>query len=162
VENTWIRVCTRDDKAASIPSALVYPARFELLLGPGKVATGTVTEKGTGKPVAGAFVYVDGVEGRTDVKGRYRISCVCKHDRPCAGPRWPRHSISTRNNVPDSAGAGPITVDFELQPGREIRGRLTDKDGRPVRGFVWYSADPDNPHLKDLNAQSPAIGVGGG
>jgi RNA polymerase sigma factor (sigma-70 family) len=65
VENTSIEVCTRNDKAALI-SPRTYPARFELLLGPGKVVTGTVTEKGTGKPIAGAAVSVDDSHGHTD------------------------------------------------------------------------------------------------
>src|SRR5262249_34331329 len=155
-----ISVCTRDDKTAAIPKMETYPARFELLLGPGKVVTGKVTEKGTGQPLAGAAVSVDASQGLTDAKGHYRLTGIGKRDTHFAAARGPQHFIQVRNNVPDSPGAEPITVDFELEAGREIRGRLTDKDGRPVRGFVWYSARPDNPHLKDLNVAPPAMGVG--
>jgi RNA polymerase sigma factor (sigma-70 family) len=162
VEHKTIEVCTRDDEAALIPKMETYPARFELLLGPSKVATGTVTEKGTGKPIAGAAVVVDGGFGHTDDKGHYRLTGVGKRDRHYAAVRGPHHFIAVRNDVPDSPGAEPITVDFELQPAGVIHGRLTDKDGRPVRGFVWYSARPDNPYLKNLNVQPPALGVGGG
>src|SRR5262249_12048395 len=122
----------------------------------------TVTEKGSGKPVAGAAVSIDASYGHTDGKGHYRLTGVGKRDTHFAAARGPHHFIQVRNNVPDSPGAEPITMDFELQPAREIRGRLTDKDGRPVRGFVWYSARPDNPNLKDVNVQSPALGVGAG
>ncbi|HEV3339538.1 MAG TPA: sigma-70 family RNA polymerase sigma factor, partial [Pirellulales bacterium] len=163
VENKSIAVCTRDDPAALIPKVETYSARFEVLLGPGKVVTGTVTEKGTGKPVAGAAVEVDGSSyGRTDAEGRYRLTGVGKRDTHFAAVRGPHHFINVRPNVPDSPGAEPITLDFELQRAGVIHGRLTDKDGRPVRGFVWYSARPDNPNLKDLNVQPPGLGVGGG
>jgi RNA polymerase sigma factor (sigma-70 family) len=162
IETKSIHVCTRDDKVALISEAEIYPARFELLLGPGKVVTGTVTEKGTGKPVAGAAVSVDAVYGHTDDKGYYRLTGISKRDAHYAAARGPHHFILMRQRVPDPPGAEPITLDFELQPAREIRGRLIDKDGHPVRGFVWYSARPDNPNLKDLNAQAPAIGVGAG
>jgi RNA polymerase sigma factor (sigma-70 family) len=172
VESRFFDVCTRNDKAASIASDIkgdllgirTYPASFELLLGPGKVIIGTVTEKGTGKPVAGVVVMVanDGTEGRTDAKGRYRITGVGKRDRHMIGAYGPHHFFAMRQNVPDSQGTEPIAVDFELQPGREIQGRLIDKDGRPVRGFVWYSAQPDNSHLKDLDAPSYVLGMATG
>jgi protocatechuate 3,4-dioxygenase beta subunit len=161
VENTTIAVCTRDGKAALISRGWwqkVFPAaRFELLLGPGKVVTGTVTEKGTGKPIAGAVVGVDGDWVHTDAKGRYRLTGLGKRAPHVAAARGSHH-FYTQREVPDTTGAEPITIDFELQRGREIRGRLTDKGGRPVRGYVWYSARPDNPNLKGLNIRD-ALGM---
>src|SRR5262249_50934319 len=55
--------------------------------------------------------------------------------------------------VLDRPGLAPIEVDFELEKGIILRGRLTEKGtGKPVRGQVLYTPTIDNPHRKDYAA----------
>src|SRR5207248_6715195 len=53
----------------------VYGANFDVLIGPGRTITGTVREKGSGKPLAGITVASAAggwVYAKTDPRGRYR------------------------------------------------------------------------------------------
>src|SRR5262249_16131366 len=53
--------------------------------------------------------------------------------------------------VKDTAGLEPVTVDFDLERGVVVHGRLTDKaTGKPGKGSVTCLAMHDNPNLKDL------------
>ncbi|HLJ96091.1 MAG TPA: carboxypeptidase-like regulatory domain-containing protein, partial [Gemmataceae bacterium] len=57
----------------------------------------------------------------------------------------------TKMHIADSLGLDPITVDFELERGIAIRGRLLDRfTGKPIPGHVSYISSPDNPNLKDF------------
>lgn len=61
------------------------------------------------------------------------------------------HINCPKNEIPDTPGLEPLTVDFALDRGIAVRGRLIDKTtGKPVRGHVYYHAEPDNPHMKDF------------
>src|SRR5262249_37184655 len=49
-------------------------------------------------------------------------------------------------------GLEPLTVDFELERGVAIKGRLTDKaTGKPVRGYMSYIPLADNPNIKNFS-----------
>ena len=55
-----------------------------------------------------------------------------------------------RQDVPDSPGLDPVTVDFELKRGVWIEGKITDKvTGKPLQGNVEYFALDSNPNLRD-------------
>src|SRR5262249_54934500 len=54
--------------------------------------------------------------------------------------------------VKDTPGLEPITVDLDLEQGLVLRGRLTDQEGKPVRGSVHYKALASNPNLKDFTS----------
>jgi hypothetical protein len=57
----------------------------------------------------------------------------------------------SRFDVPDTPGLEPLRVDFELERGVEISGRVLDRaTGKPVRGEVRYFHTRDNPNLKDF------------
>jgi protocatechuate 3,4-dioxygenase beta subunit len=138
----------------------VYAAHFEYLAAPCKPIAGTVREKGTGIPLAGILVgsaMHGSVETTTDKDGRYRIVGAAKNRRYCIVAEGESHFNCTKNDVADTPGLEPITVDFELERGVVIHGRLTDKaTGRPVRGSVFWCARADNPHLKEYR---DAVGI---
>jgi 5-hydroxyisourate hydrolase-like protein (transthyretin family) len=136
----------------------VYAARFEYAAGPCKPIIGTVREKGTGKPLAGIRVGSEthgSVETTTDQDGRYRIIGAAKNRSYCVVAEGDRHFNCTKMNIADTPGLEPITVNFELERGIVIRGRLTNKaTGEPVRGSVYYCALADNPNVKNFKEVS--------
>jgi RNA polymerase sigma factor (sigma-70 family) len=132
----------------------LYGARFECLVAPTKPIVGTVRDKRTGKPIAGMNIWVAQAlvtEAKTDSQGRYRVVGASKrkqYDVSASGTPYFRRS---KNHVADTPGLEPLTVDFELERGVVVRGRLTDKlTGKPVQGEVHYVELPDNPHLKEF------------
>jgi protocatechuate 3,4-dioxygenase beta subunit len=87
----------------------------------------------------------------TDAQGRYRLEGVGKHKEYTIVAEGIPYFNSTKLNLPDTPSLEPITVDFELERGILIKGRLTDKaTGKPVQGWVNYIALEDNPHRKDF------------
>jgi hypothetical protein len=44
----------------------------------------------------------------------------------------------------------PLPLDFELVRGVRVRGRVTDKEGKPVFAAFWYFPLADNKYFKDL------------
>jgi RNA polymerase sigma factor (sigma-70 family) len=131
----------------------VYGASFEYIASPCKPIVGTVREKGTGEPLAGitvgSLMHGD-VQTRTDNEGRYRIVGVAKNPRYAIAAEGQHHFNCTKHDIADTPGLESIRVDFELERGILLRGRVTNKvTGEPVRGSVFYVARADNPHLKD-------------
>jgi hypothetical protein len=99
------------------------------------------------------------VETTTDQDGRYRIIGAAKNRSYCVVAEGDHHFNCTKLNIADTPGLEPITVDFELERGIRIRGRLTNKaTGEPVRGSVHYCALADNPNLKDFKEFSTIVG----
>src|SRR5262249_50719182 len=62
--------------------------------------------------------------------------------------------------VLDTPGLEPITVDFALERGVEVTGRLMDAAGKPVRGVVDYKPFLTNPNLKDYPSLGTSFSVG--
>src|SRR5262249_32909281 len=92
------------------------------------------------------------VRATTDAQGRYRLEGVGKAEGS-------RHYVmagglpyfSSFKVAEEAAGLEPLTVDFELERGLAVRGRLTDKTtGKPVRGRGSYYARADNPHVREF------------
>ncbi len=169
IQQTWFWVVTRPERPAGLRDGQygTYAAKFDHVVGPGRPLVGTVREKGTGKPVAGitvGSVYHGQLTTKTDAKGRYRIDGVGKHDKyaVAVSGQLPYFN-STKLDIPDRPGVEALTVDFELEKGIVVRGRLTDKaTGKPVRGRVSYRPATDNPHLKDYaDISKPQVHVTG-
>ena len=106
--------------------------------GPARPIRGVVREKATGQPVAGAMVWAPSstlARGTTNTR-RLRASRLPKSSeyelmlKPASGQPF----FSARPKVSDTAGLGPIEVDFELVRGIVIRGRLTDGDWQAYEG----------------------------
>ncbi len=161
---SFVQVLTRSGPATgwSTADSRIYAASFDFAAAPCKPIVGTVRDRATGKPLAGIQVWEPFVMlapnrlsvGRartiTDEKGRYRLTGIGKRTEYAIGAMGKPYFHVTKENVEDTPGLEPITVDFELTRGIPIRGRVTDKaTGKPVRGRVRYLARDDNPHLKD-------------
>jgi RNA polymerase sigma factor (sigma-70 family) len=133
----------------------LYGPEMTVLVGPSKPFTGTVRDRATGKGVAGVKVEADeGVSHAvSDADGRYRLEGVPKKDHyhlRASGARGVPYFNSHREDVKDTAGFAPVEVDFTLERGIEISGRVLDRDtGLPVAGEVHWDATRTNPHLKD-------------
>ena len=150
VESSFARVHTRPGPAANLPFR-TFTAKFDLQLEPGKVIHGTVRDKRTGKPLAGIRVSAGMAWATTDKKGQYLITGVAKGRAHFLSTAGAPYLSSVKPAVKDTPGLEPVTVDFQLERGIAIRGRLTDKaTGKPVRGRVVYLAKADNPHVKDF------------
>jgi hypothetical protein len=130
-----------------------YAATFDFLAKPSKPIVGTVTDRKTGQRLAGitvgSFRWVN-LWTKTDDKGHYRLDGVPKDGQYTVSAGGMGYHNATHLQVADTPGLAPLTVDFALDRGVIVRGRLLDKAGKPVRGFVHFAATPDNPHRKDF------------
>jgi hypothetical protein len=165
IEETELQVVTRkniDAKVLGKPGPTLYGATFEHAAGPTKPIVGVVRDKTSGKPLAGIrivghspsakvgrFWPLD-IETVTDAKGVYRLTGL---------PKDREYSLNVAdlegaNYLPwgkdqlDTAGLEPLKIDFELERGVRIEGRLLDKaNGKPVPGRVHYAPLPSNPRI---------------
>jgi RNA polymerase sigma factor (sigma-70 family) len=143
--------------AVTTPAADAAPASgigIEVVAKPTKPVEGTVRVKGTGKPLAGVIVY--GEEGAhhrrvraiTDDRGQYRLVGLPKAPayRLTVYPSLDSGCLSTFTTVADGEGLRPITVDFEVRRGIQVRCRFIDKETKePVRGELRYTPLEVNP-----------------
>jgi RNA polymerase sigma factor (sigma-70 family) len=144
----------------------IRTAKFDFLVGPCKPILGTVRDKRTGEPLAAidvAFGFgFGGRAQRTDAKGRYRLEGVPKQQQYWIVAGGAPYFHATKADIADTPGYEPITVDFELERGLAVRGRLTDKTtGNPLRGTIIYLAQADNPNIKDYSQLGKATPTGG-
>jgi hypothetical protein len=133
----------------------LYGTRFDYVLVPCKPVVGTVRDKRTGKPLAGIKVAAMGgmywCEAKSDNQGHYRIVGLAKSKEYHIAAGGMPYVNCPKMQIPDTPGLEPLKVNFELDRGIAMKGRLIDKTtGKPVRGHVYYRASPDNPHLKDF------------
>jgi hypothetical protein len=133
----------------------LYPAGFTFLLAPTKPIVGTVRDRKTGKPVAGVLVAHSNYHARatTNEKGEYRIIGAPKQPTymmAVGGGKGVPYLDYTRFDIRDTPGLEPLRVDFDLERGVEISGKVLDRlTGKPVRGSVSYFLPRDNPNAKD-------------
>jgi RNA polymerase sigma factor (sigma-70 family) len=150
-----------DDRRATYHG--YYGPTFDLVIPPTRPIVGVVRDKATGKPLAGVTVHtylISGMEGihnnlirvTTDKDGRYRIVGLPKGqgNQISARPEDVPY-LSAMADVPDTPGLEPVTVDFALQRGVWVTGRVTDKaTGKPVASGIEYFALADNPHANGV------------
>ncbi|QEH38573.1 Regulatory protein BlaR1 [Aquisphaera giovannonii] len=136
---------------------------FDLVVGPGLEATGTVTDKDTGSPLAGAVVETAALFGNplrtlsavTDGEGRYRLIGIppktqFNDDQSllvslAGGPPY----LPTVKPLGKPEGGRPIAVDFQLKRGVWATGRVVEKGtGQGVKANFSYYILADNPHAK--------------
>ena len=160
IENNDIEVMARTGNlhGLRLESRTVYASGSTIVVRPSKPIVGTVRDKKTGKPIAGITVFhpdgnYDWARAKTDDKGRYRIEGVSKRkDYSVAAGGLPYFNM-TKMHIADTLGLDPLPVNFELERGLVVKGRLRDGvTGKPVRGCVAYGPAPDNPNLKDFSA----------
>jgi protocatechuate 3,4-dioxygenase beta subunit len=132
-----------------------YSSTFTHHALPSKPIVGTVRDKATGKPLAGIAVLSAMYNNRlanTDEKGQYRIVGAAKHDRYAVSAGSAPYLNCTKMDIADTPGLEPLRVDFDLERGVAIKGRLTDKaTGKAVRGYMSYIPLADNPNIKNFS-----------
>jgi protocatechuate 3,4-dioxygenase beta subunit len=157
IEHCVFWVITRDELVAGLRTGPygTYSATFTHHALPSKPIVGTVRDRATGKPLAGITVlssYYNNRWARTDEKGEYRIDGAAKHDKYSVSAGSAPYLNCTKMDIADTPGLEPLRVDFDLDRGVAITGRLTDKTtGKPVRGYLGYIPLADNPNVKNFS-----------
>jgi hypothetical protein len=164
LEHSQIEVLTRPGPLTGVRTGNggAYAASFDYHIGPSKPIVGTVRDKRTGKPLAGKTVAGAASPGAsigasptetaiTDSEGKFRLTGIGKCEMYWLVAEGVPYFNTTKLHVKDSGGLEPLVVDFDLERGIVVKGRLTDKvTGKPVRGHVSYMAAAENPNLKDF------------
>ncbi len=177
IETKIINVVTAPFETANVPdfargvrTVTYYGPRFDHVAGPTRIVVGSVRDKDTGKPLAGAIVknmrsLNNGIRltsTTTDKEGHYRLIglpislrrdslrsnrqpemlvAIASEDQPYLPSTLP---IGDRLDTPTA------TKDFNLKRGIWIRGRVTDlATGKAPPANVSYFAFADNPSLKE-------------
>ncbi|WP_165230669.1 M56 family metallopeptidase [Aquisphaera insulae] len=136
---------------------------FDLVAGPGLEASGTVTDKDTGAPIAGAVVETAALFGNplrtlstvTDATGRYRLTGIppktnFNDDQALLVNRYegPPY-LPTVKPLGKSEVGKPILVDLQLKRGVWATGRVVEKGtGKGVKANFSYYILRGNPHSK--------------
>lgn len=135
----------------------VYGAAFDHLAAPSKRIRGTVRDKSSGKPLAGAHVlcnYCAGQSAVSDKEGRYEISGIGKSGQYVLSVSGPALVGYWKRVGGDTPGLEPLTVDFDVERGLAIRVRVREKgSGKPVQGRAEYQCRIDNPSLKSYTTE---------
>jgi 5-hydroxyisourate hydrolase-like protein (transthyretin family) len=131
---------------------------FTHTLEPARPVQGRVTDKQTGKPLAGLLVRLNATRrhggtpffSRTDADGRYRISGhQAENYRTTVFPTADSGYLGSKH-LPQTwpAGAKVLEQDFALDKGRIVRGRVIDAGTkRPIAGAaVRYQPRGSNPN----------------
>ena len=149
------------DKPPLRSSITIYDASPRLVATASRPIEGTVRDRATGRPIAGApaksyffadertFNVVPSLSATSDASGHYRLTGM---------PRGPGNQMMVLSpvgqaylpsieEVEDQPGLGPISHDVVLTRGILIEGRVTSKStGKPLAGRVRYYPKTDNPH----------------
>jgi RNA polymerase sigma factor (sigma-70 family) len=163
IERVYCKALTLDGKSLDLPKPKggepIYPATFDHIAAPTKPIVGSVRDKGTGKPLVGFIVLTGRQTGKwidsatTDERGRYRIvGCPKQREYDVIAEGRP-YFAGEKRNLADTPGLEPLVVDFELERGIEITGRVFNKaTGEPIEyAEVTYRALMDNPYLKRVS-----------
>jgi beta-lactamase regulating signal transducer with metallopeptidase domain len=131
---------------------------FTHTLEPARPVQGQVTDKQTGKPLAGMLVELSAMRrpgitpffSRTDADGRYRVSGhqAESYRTTVFPPAGSEYLGSTNLQQKWPAGTKVLEKDFALVKGRIVRGRVIDVDNkRPIAGAaVLYKPRSNNPN----------------
>ncbi|HEX5271466.1 MAG TPA: sigma factor-like helix-turn-helix DNA-binding protein, partial [Gemmataceae bacterium] len=159
IEDNDVEVITRAGRVDGLrlESRAVYPLGANYTVRPSKPIVGTVRDRKTGRPIAGIDVVFPNntwnwARATTDEKGHYKIDGIGKQKEYryiTAGGL--AYFEAAKTEIADTPGFDPVVVDFELDRGIVVKGRLTDAvTGQPVSGQVRYEPAADNPNLKDF------------
>ncbi len=144
------------------PGPVLYGPTFTHTGRPSQPITGTVTDAKTGKPISGVQVnaspdgphwYENYTYTKTDGDGKFVAKGIAKTDRVrlmvFPSPTQPYFMYST--TVAGKPGLTEIAAELKLTRGVLVKGRVVEKDGKPVKGAgVRYTALADNKHFADL------------
>ncbi len=140
---TYAVVAEKEGAGIAYTSNVSVGAWVDLTLAPGAKLVGTVTARETRAPVAGATIVVHEwtfrAETTTDAEGRYVFAAL-----PPPGNAWSGFSVvavadglrrGERTNLVTKAGR-EHRVDFALDKGSTLAGRVVDKEQRSLAGVT--------------------------
>jgi RNA polymerase sigma factor (sigma-70 family) len=142
-----------------------YPPKFDHAAAPGRVVSGVVRDKATGKPVAGAVVRLSEdallanplyfLKTTTDREGNYRLTGLLlkspefRRSEIVVLPPEGEPYLALRRALPEN-DTKPAVFDFDLPRGVWLEGQVKDKvTGRGVLARLGYFVFGDGPD-KDL------------
>jgi RNA polymerase sigma factor (sigma-70 family) len=155
-----------------------HGAVFDFVPGVGTTVEGVVSDRDSGKALAGVKVRCpivydfgwgeDELATTTDAEGRYRLAGLPRRERrqatqfralefvpPAGQPYFPGLGTPA---VPDLDK--PAKLDVTLKRGVLVKGKVTDRaTGKPVEAVVEYFTFPDNPQLRGLKGLRGARAV---
>ena len=104
----------------------------------------------SGDPVGEAIVLVDGVSGRTDAEGSYRVGGA----RPGTRQVVVRHPLYREVEREIEIDHGETVLDVELPPGRSVGGRVLDERGAVVSqaSVTLLAEDGDGHHQQSARS----------
>lgn len=144
----------------------IYGATFEHVARPSVPLVGGVRDRETGKPLAGVKIQAHKlanslakeyevahfIHATTDAAGRYRLTGmpVGQGNELLVVPAADQPYLPSKKAVDIPGGKDSWQVDFPLQRGPLVRGKVTDaKTGAPLPNcWVDYYAFLDNPHCQ--------------
>jgi RNA polymerase sigma factor (sigma-70 family) len=151
---------------ARTPAQIVFHARrFDYAASPAKPVEGIISDKDTGRPIAGltlrasvfdehSLIPAPGIEAKTDAKGHYRLAGLPKAPayrvfiEPGKGQPYTKATFRAAGDTP---AFDPLKFDVALKRGVLVRGKVTDKaTGRPISGYVDAYAFQDNTHVDEF------------
>jgi RNA polymerase sigma factor (sigma-70 family) len=152
---------------ARTPTQIVFHARrFDYAASPAKPVEGVISDKDTGRPIAGitlraavfdehSLIPASGIEAKTDAEGHYRLAGLPKAPayrlfiEPGKGQPYTKATFRAAGDTP---AFDPLKFDIALKRGVLVRGKVTDKaTGRPISGgYVDAYAFQDNPHVDEF------------
>jgi beta-lactamase regulating signal transducer with metallopeptidase domain/protocatechuate 3,4-dioxygenase beta subunit len=162
-----IKLGSQPDRASKTASRVVYASGFTHVAGPSNAVVGTVTDRQTGKPLAGITILSqklagdpvygigqDFIRAVTDAEGHYRLEGMPIGEDNEIGavaleePYWPALKRAAIDVKPQ-----PVTLDFRLRRGVWIEGRVSDKaTGAPISAAVECFTFASNPILKEAGS----------
>jgi hypothetical protein len=138
----------------SIEPNRIYGATFRYLAAPSRVIRGVISDKETGKPLAGVLVGVGPNKGlphgrgmlttRTDQEGRYEVQGCPKSSSYVIAAQpadMGQYFTTLSSEIPDPPGLAPMTINLNLPCGIPIRGKVLDeRTGKPLPGarVIYY------------------------
>src|SRR5262249_10618030 len=134
-----------------------HGSTFDFAAEPIQPFEGTVTDRVTGKPLAGATIRAAikwyEASAVTNKDGKYRLIGLAPgvHEvMACPTAEQPYHRMAVRGGV--KASTGTATVDFALTTGHWVTGKLIDvRNQKPMAGApVWYFPFADEDAYKSV------------
>jgi len=141
----------------------VYGSQFDYIAGPATVITGIVRDDETKKPIAGAIVASDALDGvrtasggklsaTTDVEGRYRLDGLSRNRRITVTAMRPNSEyMPTDIEVGQPRVFEPVREDITLERGVWAVGRVFNiKSGQPVAATLFYTPFRSNEFAQEI------------
>jgi protocatechuate 3,4-dioxygenase beta subunit len=151
---SWVMTRTGETVKRQKPWDSIFAASFDYVGQPSRLITGTVRNKGTGKPMAGASIYLWGksgiIKGTTNDNGRYELRGAPKASTyQLVAASGDGLFFDHQVQVQDTPGLDSLRCDIELLSWLTVHGRVTEKEtGKPVAGArVDYYPIGGNPYV---------------